>query len=133
MSIFNKKPKTLDQLIEKHDQRIRDGDHGILYNFFIPKNSIEVIFILVCFALAWYSWQYDIPQAKREVLCHEYWKEYGCNVYGQLLADDPYYFERMYGWNKTAAGMDIPEKERGIELINGSAPEINISQLIGQP
>lgn len=114
MPIFRRKPKTFDDLIEKHDQRVRDNQHSLLYKFFVPSNSIEVIFIIVCFALAWYAVNYDIPQAKLPVLCNDFWLEKICPC-----SLDPYYYERALGWNRTSSGLAIPE-------LNQTMPDINI-------
>jgi hypothetical protein len=45
-------------------------------DFFIPRNAIDVVFILLCFALAWYAFTYDIPNAKVPVICAMYWNEW---------------------------------------------------------
>ena len=44
-----------------------------LREFFIPHNFLDVVFILVCFVLAWYALSYDIPTAKVPAICANYW------------------------------------------------------------
>lgn len=45
-------------------------------DFWIPRNFIDVLFILICFVLAWYAITYDIPQAKVPLICANYWNKW---------------------------------------------------------
>jgi hypothetical protein len=47
-----------------------------LEEFFIPRNFIDVVFILICFILMWYALTYDIASAKVPIICADYWNKW---------------------------------------------------------
>lgn len=56
-------------------------------DFWIPRNFIDVLFILICFVLAWYALTYDIPQAKVPVICASYWNKWAAEKANYLGSD----------------------------------------------
>jgi hypothetical protein len=48
----------------------------VMKEFFIPRNFFDVIFIVICFYLAWYALTYDIAAAKVPVICANYWNKW---------------------------------------------------------
>jgi hypothetical protein len=55
-----------------------------LEDFFIPRNFIDVVFILICFILMWYALTYDIPNAKIPVICANLWNKWAAEKAGLL-------------------------------------------------
>jgi hypothetical protein len=53
-------------------------------DFWVPRSLIDVLFILICFVLAWYAITYDIPNAKVPVICANYWNRWA-NQYANYL------------------------------------------------
>ncbi len=77
-------------------------------DFFIPRNLVDVIFIVICFVLAWYAFKYDIPAAKTPIICANLWNEWS--------AENAAFF---HGLNITPAS----------DLDNLGCKNINISEI----
>lgn len=80
LKIFNKKEEK--ELKEENKPKFMSQEW--LEDFFIPRNFIDVVFILVCFVLAWYALTYDIPNAKVPVICANYWNKWAAEKAGLL-------------------------------------------------
>lgn len=61
-----------------------------LEDFFIPRNFIDVVFILICFVLAWYALTYDIAAAKVPIICANFWNKWAAEKAGLLGGLKPF-------------------------------------------
>jgi hypothetical protein len=51
---------------------------SLIIDFMVPRNIIDVVFILICIVVAWYAVSYNIPEAMQPVVCYKYWIETIC-------------------------------------------------------
>jgi hypothetical protein len=51
---------------------------NILKDFFIPRNFIDVIFIIICIIVALYAVTYDIPRSLEATVCLKHFEKWYC-------------------------------------------------------
>ena len=50
----------------------------VLRDFFIPQTLGDFIFIIICLAVAWYVFTYQLPQGTEEAVCMKYYYDKIC-------------------------------------------------------